>query len=80
MTQNFANVFVFLCGRCNSPVAAVAACTPTKRAQQDFSGKHVPARCQFCGEEALHLADDAATFQSVEWNFEIRSQFHTKSI
>jgi len=78
MNRGFANIFIFACGQCNYPVV-VATVTPVKREQEDFSGQHIPATCMFCSAERMYLPDDAAGFQSVEWNLEIRSQFRTKN-
>jgi len=78
MKQGFANVFIFACGQCNYPLV-VCTLSAVRLKLEDCSAEHIPARCTFCSAERMYLGCDAAGFQSVEWNLEIRSQFRTPS-
>jgi hypothetical protein len=79
MKRGYANVFIFACGQCNYPVV-VCTLTPNALTQEECAGEHIPATCPFCSAERQYLGCDAAGFQSVEWNLEIRSQFRKPSI
>jgi hypothetical protein len=73
MKRGFANIFVFLCSKCEHAIS-IAKNTPVKQGREDFAGQVMNSTCPYCHHSEPFLADEAGGFQSVEWSFETRSE------
>lgn len=76
LTKGFANVFIFPCTKCEDAVV-IAQHTKLKKGLDDFQAQRLESMCPQCGNREQFLCDDARGFQSVEWNFETRSDSRT---